>query len=336
MRHAREYITGTQNSADTGCARKPRRLLHYGARLWFRDRQPLAGWLNHGAHGIAVDAGNQLPVGFDGCKGGQKAQGRRLLHKVAQAIDVFLDKAHVFELFRNAKTEDPLLDSKGYLVSLVRHAGKARDYGLENIGKGLGACGIDFLYDRGQKDGKAKAVAQRRLDADSIFRRFDPNSTGYIPVSSLGPAFGSSWFQMTKPEMDALIAAFADKVIKDRFWYRKLDQRAAQEQIEPAEMRELLNPSFAEEERDRELGSTLCEIKEKFRMRKKNPEALFAGLDGPTVSYNEFRNRLEDAGIILRWAQEQVLLWRYNGKFGFDWRQFCYDVEAACLIGEPH
>lgn len=179
-------------------------------------------------------------------------------------------------------------------------------------------------------------LIQRRLDADSIFRRFDPNSTGYIPVSSLGPAFGSSWFQMTKPEMDALIAAFADKVIKDRFWYRKLDQRAAQEQIEPAEMRELLNPSFAEEERDRELGSTLCEIKEKFRMRKKNPEALFAGLDGPTVSYNEFRNRLEDAGIILRWAQEQVLLWRYNGKFGFDWRQFCHDCEASCLIGEPH
>lgn len=175
----------------------------------------------------------------------------------------------------------------------------------------------------------------RMVDSQDIFRRFDPSRTGYILREHLMTALGSSGFHITKEEADILAEAYCDEVMPGKFVYRKMDERASQEKVNPNEIRMILNPKFATELTDNLIESALIEIREKLRNRRRNSYSVFGSLQEATISPRKFEDMLNDAGVILLKQQTDILVKKYtNGDmFNFDWRSFCQDCEGSSLIG---
>jgi Ca2+-binding EF-hand superfamily protein len=174
-------------------------------------------------------------------------------------------------------------------------------------------------------------LVSRRLDLRSIFIRFDPSNTGHVQLENLQAAFMSSGIDLTKTELAALVGAFSDPAIPERFRYRQLDKRAAKETITPGQIRFLLDPLRAAEEQTRQLTTALAEIRQKLAGRRGGLDVLFRGATGATMPRHEFSQRLERAGLIVRRPQLELIYDRYaSGEAGdFDWRAFTADCEMT-------
>lgn len=178
-------------------------------------------------------------------------------------------------------------------------------------------------------------IISRRLEAADIFRRFDPKATGFIGKEYVPTALRAMEIKLTDKEIAVLIEAFTDKVFPERISYRALDQAASQEKMDVAEIRILLNPQHAEEERVREIGATLCEIKQKLKSRHRTFAMIFSGVATATIPVREFFDRLLDYGIILKGVQKEALISKYADEAGamLNWKQLVQESESSVLIG---
>jgi Ca2+-binding EF-hand superfamily protein len=181
---------------------------------------------------------------------------------------------------------------------------------------------------------KAFLKSRRVIHPRSIFERFDRAGTGHVPLANLQTAFVSAGIDFTKEELSALKSAFTDAAFPDRFWYRKLDAAAETEEVSPAEIRFLLNPSFAQEEQTRMRTGALTEIREKLLARRRTIGFVFAGLEEDTITVAELQQRLAKAGLIPSKPQIDVLAVFYGKGDGlFDWKAFREDCEASAIVG---
>jgi Ca2+-binding EF-hand superfamily protein len=177
-------------------------------------------------------------------------------------------------------------------------------------------------------------LISRHVDAQSIFLRFDRTNTGHLPIETLQTAFGSAGIDFTKAELQALIEAFTDPTFRDRFRYRKLDDRAQKEVVTAGQIRFLLNPAYALEEQTRMRTGALTEIREKLMARRRGIGVVFIGVETDTISVAEFRERLSRAGLIPSKPQIDVLAVYYGkGDGQLDWKAFRDDCEASAIVG---
>jgi Ca2+-binding EF-hand superfamily protein len=168
----------------------------------------------------------------------------------------------------------------------------------------------------------------RLQDSRSIFARFDLANAGHVRLEHVQTAFLAAGIGFGKEEYAALIGAFCDA---GRFFYRRLDERAAKEGITPAQIRFLINPTAVAGAQAKQITWILVEIKNKLAERKKRVGALFLALESPEISADDFRQRLDRAELLIEKEHVDMLVEAYAGrdKKHVDWKRFVTDCELA-------
>jgi Ca2+-binding EF-hand superfamily protein len=177
--------------------------------------------------------------------------------------------------------------------------------------------------------------AQSRVIGDDIFRAYDANNNGLIPVGKVEAGFHAIRFACEGTELRSFTRAFCDPRKPEIFNCTTFARALKEEDIQTAEVRSKLSSTPISFEIDREASIACGQIREKLMARHRRIWMAFAGLSDSPIPVADFQRRLNSVDLVLRANQTQSILrkYRFNLTDQIDWRQFCTDVDESKTIG---
>lgn len=171
-------------------------------------------------------------------------------------------------------------------------------------------------------------IAQNsRMNLFSPFISLDAGKTGFIPASRVQDCLFKIGFETSRDEIEATINTFRDGRRYENFNYSMFVKAAEQE--ESASSVSELTPEVQKEV----IGAQIM-IKERLSSRNRTIYLAFNGVSGPSVSIQNFFERLASMDIALRSAQANALVRKYriDQTDQIDWKKFCNDVQKVITV----
>ena len=184
-------------------------------------------------------------------------------------------------------------------------------------------------------------LAKKELNSNSLFSMYDTSRNGYVPKDRVERILSSIYFEFTQNEIDQTLKLFQSQRMKNCFNYKRfvntldglktntVDKKSVK--IKPIDDDPTNHPQ------NYELASLINSLHSKLSERHKRAEFVFFDVQGPTVSADEFRQRIRDYGLIIPLAHVQLLLENYRANLNndVDWARFCRDVNSIRTVEPP-
>ena len=175
------------------------------------------------------------------------------------------------------------------------------------------------------------ALNNRRLSPEELFAKKDYYHTGVVPNECVVPSLEPVKVYLSNQQIEELMLTFRDKRQPEKFNYRRLctvlsDIVPTQEDIK--EINEIRRQASGENDGVQFITN---ELKNKLAERKKSVYDLFLNVNAETISPTQFRNRIEQAGIIVPENDMAKLIRRFRSPHSTEvnWLAFCNEVEDS-------
>ena len=180
-----------------------------------------------------------------------------------------------------------------------------------------------------------KSFAQQmRISTIDIFRPYDTNHNGTVPVYTVQACFNNFNFQSSRNEIEQLVQVFRDKRKTELFDYNLFMRAVDEEDISSPDVLATLSSAPMSSQIERVAEIACSQIREKLLARHRRIEIAFSDVQSNSVSTTEFTQRLSKFDIVLTAGQLQSLVRKYriNLTDQIDYKTFISDVNNSKTI----
>ncbi|OHS99690.1 hypothetical protein TRFO_08339 [Tritrichomonas foetus] len=175
------------------------------------------------------------------------------------------------------------------------------------------------------------AVNSRRLSPEELFVKKDSYHTGLIPNDCVIPSLSPIILYLNEQQINQIMKDFRDRRQPEKFNYRRMC--AALSDVTPRDEDIRLISEIRRQASGENDGVQFVtnELKNKLAERKKSVYDLFFDVNIDTITPTQFRNRIEQTGIIVPENDMQKLIRKYRATRSneINWYAFCHDVEES-------
>lgn len=180
-----------------------------------------------------------------------------------------------------------------------------------------------------------KSYAQQmRITTIDLFRPYDSNHNGTVPIYTVQACFNNFNFQSLRNEIEQLVQVFRDKRKAELFDYNLFIRAVDEEDISSPDVLATLSSAPLSSQIERNAEIACSQIREKLLARHRRIEIAFADVQANSVQTTDFTQRLSKFDIVLTAGQLQSLIRKYrvNLTDQIDYKTFINDVNNSKTI----